>query len=163
MERCSFLGGEGHTPIWAFNLNASFSFGFVRHPLARFVSAFFHSPNITGYPRTKQGFIAFVESLKEQTPTYSYPGLKGWDIHHHFLPQWFFLCDKNRRIAVNFAGRYESLTADWNHVCKIIGVQEALPHHRKGKHLDPYSYYTLATEQKVREFYREDLEIFGYE
>lgn len=162
MEQCSFLGGRGHRPVWTFSVRPRFSFGFVRHPLTRFVSAFFHTPNITGYPKTKEGLTEFVNALHAQHPAYSYPRLQNWDVHHHFLPQWFFLCDKSQRIAVSFVGRYERLEEDWATVCAAVGVKEALPHLRSGAHKDAMSYYTAETEAKVLRLYQDDCRIFGY-
>ena len=168
MER--IIGGGGHYPIWIYHrfvkgLDDVFKFGFVRHPLDRFVSAFFHQPNVVGVEHNQEGFNKFVEKIKDKSlnPKKDYPHLSGWTIHHHFLPQWFFLCDfKTKEVAVDFVGRFEHLERDWGKVCDTVGVDDRLAHLRTTDHKHYKEYYTPETEKMVRQLYKEDFEIFNY-
>jgi hypothetical protein len=170
MERREFLGGSGHWPIWTWGkwingLGQIFKFGFVRNPLDRVVSAFFHEPNITRFDQNKKGFKKFLKKLKGdwQDPPYNYPSVSSLPYHHHFLPQWYFLCDRDKKIAVDFVGRFENLKEDWKTVCDKIGVSDELEHTRKSDHLPYGEYYTPMYEKIVRNIYKDDFKIFGYD
>lgn len=168
MEQREFLGGCSHMPIWMYQqevvgLENIFSFAFVRHPLDRFVSAFFHEPNITGFDKDRSGFEAFVNhisSLDLEHPGFTYPTLSNWPIHHHFLPQWFFICDKSGKVAVDFLGRFEALQHDWGEVCSVVGVPSHLGHFRKTDRAHYQNYYDSETERIVRNIYHRDFELF---
>lgn len=170
MERREFIGGGGHYPIWGWEkfingLDRIYKFGFVRNPLDRTVSAFFHKPNVTDYNQNKPGFKEFVRELGEkwEEPPYNYPEVTNLFYHHHFLPQWYFLCDKNKQIAVDFVGRFEHLKRDWKKVCEKLKVSDELGHYRETKHKPYQDYYDKTTEETVRDIYKKDFKIFKYE
>lgn len=171
MERAGWLGGGGHHPVWWYagviaGLELAFKFAFVRNPWDRFVSAFFHDPNVTHGKHSKQSFRDFVRFIAEKdlsAPGPTYPNLTNWPLHHHFLPQWFFICKQDGSVGVDFLGRFERLREDWQLVCDRVGVSDSLPHLRPGGHLDYREYYDAETQDIVGTAYRRDVELLGYE
>lgn len=168
MERTKFVGGQGHKTAKVLRQNvgkdvwdAYFTWGFVRDPLDRFLSSFFHEPNITGYPQNKDGFERFVRSFAGRGIDIPSMLKKGNKYHHHFIPQYYFLCDDEDNILVDFVGRYSELDYDWSEVCNIVGVTTKLEHYRKGNYIkDRKQYYNDTTEILVRELYAKDYKIF---
>lgn len=172
MERKEFLGGGGHCPVWLLetvipHIDQVFKFAFVRNPYARFLSAFFQYPPEILYHNEKdiEIFTMFVRKVGEMKlePIRTYPKLVNWPLHHHFLPQWFFIVNHSERIAVDFVGRCENLKADWKKVCDKIGVSDEIGWLRKTGH-NPYEYY-YAPETKaiIRKKYKRDFELFNYQ
>lgn len=191
MERQPFIGGTGHQPIRYFSrllassikglwMSDLFKFAFVRHPLDRFVSAYFHSaeditfkrgPHVD-FKRTKADFRDFVHTLAEYRPwdivlpftEYPYPRrpFSVWPTHPHFIPQFYFICDPERRLLIDFIGKFENLNEDWDKVCQRLGVEGKLEHVTKSEH-EPYqNYYDGKTKELVEKMYQVDMEIFGY-
>lgn len=175
MERQLF-GGGGHHPIWLYEKmvyqpEKIFKLGFVRNPYDRFVSAFFHGyegkPNPHArWPRTIDGFREFVKTLPSKNlrgPRLAYPTIMDWQLHHHFIPQWFFLTVTNDKIGVDFVGHYEKLQADWYAVLDRLGIpRDPLPHHRKSEHLSYEAYYDDECYQIVGRIYDRDFRLFDY-
>lgn len=81
----------------------------------------------------------------------------------HLKSQHEFICDGQGNILVDFVGRFETLEADWQHVCRTLGIIESLPYIRKGNHDNYMSYYTPELWNEIAEKYQRDIEIFGYE
>jgi chondroitin 4-sulfotransferase 11 len=167
MEQFSFVGGDSHATAQTIKnmvgdtWNSYFKWGFVRDPLDRFVSAFFHQPNITGFTQDERGFESFVrfvgtlgidnDSAKKGTGV----------IHHHFIPQSYFLCDDKGKILVDFVGRYSRIGQDWNKVCEKLGVRTPeLPVKREGYHKHYTNYYNNDLIDIVKKLYKDDYKIF---
>lgn len=171
MEQFWFVGGNAHAPAKIMKKIAQyhpektwddlFTWGFVREPLDRVVSAFFHEPKIHDFDLTKEGFKDFLHLLLEGIDIDKALAGEGY-IHHHFIPQWYFLCDDNKDILVDFVGRYSYLEEDWMEVCqRILGTTYDLPHFRRGKHKHYTHYHDSETIDLVHEIYEEDYKIFG--
>jgi hypothetical protein len=130
-----------------------FSFAFVRNPFDRFVSycAFM----------TRQ-YGAF-ESDPRGTMRRILFGLKPVD-HVHFRPQYTLLCDEAGRIEVDHVGRVETMQADYDSVCDRIGIPttplERVNASRRG---DYRAYYDQELIDGVADYYRQDIELFGYD
>lgn len=175
MEACNFLVGDyrygrgGHFPYYMYELlvagvDSVFSFAFVRDPRDRLVSAFFHPG--TQWPR--DDFKGFVKKL-EGTPapvmgTFPRQDKIRWWLPQRFLPQWFFICDRDDVAGVDFLGRFENLEADWRHVCmEVLGYPCELPHVRAGRHPDYRTCYDDETWEIAGRVYARDIELLGYE
>ena len=63
---------------------------------------------------------------------------------------------------VDFVGRHENLAEDFQKVCRIVGIQEELPHENQTEHRQYRHYYTAEARALVERIYREDLDRFGY-
>jgi len=65
-------------------------------------------------------------------------------------------------INIDYLGRYETLTVDFNHICQVLNLQTSLPYLNKSKHRDYRDYYGDRTRKLVAENFQEDIELFGY-
>jgi hypothetical protein len=170
-----------------------FTFGFVRNPWSRVVSAYlnkFHSVNCTSAPvlkrirgsrwpwseqlQTDVSFSEFIEFLVRRDPH---------KFDEHWRPQHLFL--KNHRL--NFLGRFETLHQDFALVQQRLGIATQLPHRnhtqyshdtddteiladlspeqlrRRGGYPGYQRFYTPRLRDLVAQIYAEDIERFGYE
>ncbi|EIJ41671.1 Sulfotransferase family [Beggiatoa alba B18LD] len=74
------------------------------------------------------------------------------------------LADEHGKLLVDFVGRYENLSQDFQSICQHIGLDiPALPHLNQSNRTDYRHYYTPKTRQLVAEHFAEDIELFGYQ
>ena len=70
----------------------------------------------------------------------------------------------NGKIGVLHFIRFENLQEDFDKICSTLNIPKtALPHKNASIREGYSSYYTDETREFVRNFYREDLQYFGYE
>ncbi|EPS5757659.1 sulfotransferase family 2 domain-containing protein [Campylobacter coli] len=140
-----------------------FSFGFVRNPYDRVVSAYHYLKNDSPDPcDIKWGrlhinnltFEEFILSLQDEE--FKEEILSK----NHFSFQYKYLCDKNMNILVNFIGKFEKLDNDFKKILNILRRKDSLVHINKSKHLNYRDYYNSQTYKIIREIYRDDFEIF---
>jgi hypothetical protein len=75
-----------------------------------------------------------------------------------------YLVDDAGSLAMDFIGRFESLQADFQAMCDLLGLGNTpLPHRNSSSHGKYRSYYTPSTRRIVEERFRRDCEAFGYE
>ena len=141
--------------------NNFFKFAFVRNPWDLQVSSYFHikreRPHLIEHIRSFEDFLKF--KLEEERP------------YHYILdaskrPQWYSLIDLEGNCIVDFIGRFENLTKDFEIVCKKIGLSRplSLPHRRKEKDRKHYRfYYSDKSAELVAKHFAIDIEKFGYE
>jgi chondroitin 4-sulfotransferase 11 len=153
-----------------------FGFAFVRNPWTRVISSFYHKPNnddrnvTNAYPKNPNGFKRFVKermrpNIGYEKQIYWYPEYPSGRIHHHFLPQYFFLCDKEENIKVDFIGSLESINEDWSYVSsKIFGdVKHLTKMNKSNFSFDFMSHFDDEESNNIiLEFYKKDFECFGY-
>lgn len=142
-----------------------FKFTFVRNPWDRVLSAFMFLKN-GGRNKTDlawsvkhlsefQTFEDFVKGFVDTKNIYS--GI-------HFVPQYRFVTTHNLKIAVDFVGRFESITEDYNHISDVLGFGSTLTEANKTREkADDYRrYYSSETADIVADAYKIDIELFGY-
>lgn len=152
-------GGTGHLTITEIsnffdkqtlgvNINNFFKFSFVRNPLDRLVPV----------------YASFFKGSETDMSKFN-----SWIYHHEsaapFRPMTTFLCDENKNIKVDFVGKFENLETDWEIVCERIGKNIELPFiETTVMPLEkPYSqYYTPETTAIIRDWLKDDFELFGY-
>ncbi len=134
-----------------------FKFAFVRNPWDLQVSSYHHVKR--HYPHLLKGredFESFLRwKLDRQRPY----------IYHLDTPtQSEYIKDIDGSLLVDFVGRYENLQEDFDEVCRRIGVKPIkLPHRRHTKDRKDYRvYYNDSTAELVYNYFREDIERFGY-
>ena len=147
-----------------------FSFGFVRNPWDRLLSAYrylMQLPPELGieqqdfvrqrWLRYENDFEGFVGALAAEPTSIFFVA--------HLWPQVYYLCDPSGEVMVDFVGRYERLHEDWARVCHRIGIEAPLPHLRRtSERRPPYTaVYTPRSREQVATLYRQDIEAFGYE
>ena len=136
-----------------------FKFAFVRNPWDLQVSSYHHlkreRPQLVG----DRDFESFLRYKLDPSRPYQY------HIDTSIELQSDYLVDLHGRVLVDFIGRFESLEADFATICQRIGVAPPpLDHKRKAKDRSGYrSYYNDETRDLVGEYFKRDIEMFGYE
>jgi hypothetical protein len=141
--------------------DSAYKFAVVRNPWDKVVSHYKH--NIKVNPKrmldgkeiiTFEKWIHAVFGAKKIKKYYNRP--------QHFLPQVEWLKDDLGIISMNKIILFENLTEGFNEVSKELGLDRELPHLNqtiKSKYQD---FYNEETRQIVADWFREDIEKFGY-
>lgn len=117
-----------------------FTFGFTRNPWDRTVSKYFFWKQFNKVPATFEEFIKGGE-------------FKSWTLCG-------MLCAPANEVIVDFVGKFENLSSDFEKVCSIIGIDASLPHINGSKHSNYADYYDPETWQIVQDHYVNDVEKF---
>lgn len=130
-----------------------FKFAFVRNPFDRFVS---YCAFMT---RADGAFLKNPQQVMHHILFQARP-LQ----HVLFQPQHTFVTDAQGRLLADRIGRVEDMQASYDAICERIGIPTAslgqVNSSRRGSYRD---YYDQALIDGVADFYRRDLELFGYE
>lgn len=130
-----------------------FKFAFVRNPFDRFVS---YCAFMT---RADGAFLSNPQQVMRYL-LFQAPPLQ----HVLFQPQHTFVTDAEGRLLADRIGRVEDMQASYDAICERIGIPGAalgqVNSSRRGSYRD---YYDQALIDGVADFYRRDLELFGYE
>jgi hypothetical protein len=129
-----------------------FKFAFVRNPFDRFVSYCAFMSRETGhFARDARGFMKQV--LFEIRP----------EQHILFQPQHLLLTDADGRLLSDHVGRVEDMQASYDHACRKLGFEStALGRVNSSQRGDYRKYYDAELSAGVGDYYRRDLELFGY-
>ena len=160
----------GYLPQQEFS--AYFKFSFVRNPWSRILSEYRY--------RNYFHHLSFRDFVLNKLPR---PGRD--DQYRHVMPQYDMLHDRQGNLLVDFVGRFESLQQDFDRVCERLGiVDSSLPHRnrsdKKSRDLkrklrnflfmngenrfqNMAEFYDDETREAVTEYYRKDIDTFGYE
>ena len=79
-----------------------------------------------------------------------------------FQAQVEWLKDDEGKVAIDFIGKFESINEDFEQIKSAIGLEAELPHLNASKRVGYQSYYDDETRQIVADWFREDIELFGY-
>ena len=120
---------------------AKYKFSFVRHPYARFYSAYKWSQRDI----TKS---CYAPDIKQQTAIIKYDSMLDFAMHLddftndfkdnfpiHFYPQSSFIYDKNKSL-LDYVGKYENLKNDFTVVSKKMGIASTIKFGKKRKNPD---------------------------
>ena len=78
-------------------------------------------------------------------------------------PQTYWLKSFSGNIELDFIGRFESLNADFRVVTDSLGLPDLqLPHKLEGGSASYLNAYSRETKNIVSEFYKEEIDLFGY-
>lgn len=136
-----------------------FSWTFVRNPYDRFVSSYEWARQTWNavwqlrFGITKNDLATFENYLSwvERTGGHKNDNRQ----------QSEFICDQDGKIIVDFVGRFENLTEDWDFVCnKVLGQSSPLPHKNKTNRRSTDSYYTEEQKKRVYKLYKTDFDNF---
>ena len=134
-------------------------FGFVRHPLPRFVSTWQDKVVNANY----FGFDdAALARMREQPEAFA-----AWVGEQDLTEAAQHLALQSRLIdlsQVDFLGRLETFDADFAEVCRLIGLPAvpARPRHRTATSDTPRVLESEELRATVAELYRRDFQILGY-
>lgn len=136
-------------------IECDYSFAFIRHPLDRLVSWYFGhqmtSPKLYGLP-----FIEWVaRGCKHH---WTKENLKTFGVNNP-LNQYEFV-EINRRVEVDFLGRFEHIQEDFDKVCKTLGVQAELPHLLKSEHGNWKKYFDKGLEEYALKMFNRDFKLW---
>ncbi|MBI1733489.1 MAG: sulfotransferase family 2 domain-containing protein [Gammaproteobacteria bacterium] len=138
----------------------SFTFTVVRNPWDKVVSHYSYRVQ-TDQTGMGDGSIAFAEWVRE---AYGRRNPRYYDKPKMFMPQVDWISGADGSILVNFIARFETLQTDFNTVCARIGRDPAeLPHRKSSQRGDYRGYYDAETRGIVNDWFRRDVERFGYE
>jgi hypothetical protein len=136
-----------------------FKFVFVRNPWDLQVSSWHHlrreRPHLVEHI---PGFKDFIRWKLDPDRPYQY------HIDTSIELQTDYLMDLDGTILVDFIGKYEDLLEDYEEACRRIGIKPPpLPHKRKAVDRTQYKkYYDDKTAQLLAEYFKTDIETFGY-
>lgn len=139
--------------------NGLYKFAFVRNPWDLQVSSFHHikreRPEVM---RGHEDFDSFMRWKFNSERRYQY------HIDTSLELQSDYLVDLHGQLCVDKVGKYESLQADFAHICKHLGLSNTvLPHKRKATDRNDYRrYYTDETAEMVARHFQRDIELLGY-
>jgi chondroitin 4-sulfotransferase 11 len=155
--------------IYRIGFENKFKFGFVRNPYDREVSNYFwhaktndkvNCDNFNDWIKWKYeestGVLQYDDFKDEETYWY----LKGFGKN----PQVGFFVDPVGDWLADFVGRFETINEDWKFICNKMGWSFELPHigYSEVRKKDYKEYYNEKSYDIVTEWYKQDLEIFGY-
>lgn len=144
----------------------AFKFGLVRNPYDRLVSGFHYLKHHTTSPLNHRwvaknladydDFRGFAEALED-------PAVRrrvvAWK---HFVPQWYFLCDRNGGTLVDHVGKLERFDDFVAEVTRRSTLKLENEVHRASVRAPWQDYFSERARRRVAEMYREDFRIFGY-
>lgn len=132
-----------------------YTWGFVRNPYDRLVSAYQnkivegYEGGLKSYRNIDINFTDFVLSLENTNINKS---------DRHIRPQHLLL-----PTDINMVGRLENFNNDFRTICEMTGKKfKLLPKINRSGHKDYKDYYNTRTKSIVQRLYREDIERFNY-
>ena len=127
-----------------------FKFTIVRNPWARAYS--YYKGTIKKDPRYKNlPSISLEDFLNEQL------GKK------HLQPQMNYIKRFDGTIDLDFIGRFENLSKDFEYIAKKVGLDiHQLPHMLKGSSDDYRLHYSEEAKKLIETTYKEEIELFKY-
>jgi hypothetical protein len=147
-----------------------FKFAFVRNPWERLVSWWAMIDRLR--PKYREGalFNRFQSSVLARARTFEeFLDNCGDEIVDDdgrkciYRNQIDYVCDGSGALMVDFVGRFETLSRDFDVIArKLVGKSIALPHVNMSEHLDYVDYYNPASKKKVERKYERDIEAWGY-
>ena len=142
-------------PEW----NQRFTFTFVRNPWDRVVSLYHYrvKTNQTNLKTDSISFENWINLCYVDRNTYYY------NTHKMFMPQFDWIADTEGNILVDFVGRFENLQQDFEHICDHLNKKSTLKHLHRSQRKKYHEYYNSETKKIIQDYYRKDIEFFGYD
>lgn len=135
-----------------------YTFAVVRNPWDKVVSHYHYRvrTNQTGLGSGSPGFREWVaKTYGSQDPVY-------FDNPKMFMPQSDWISDSEGNIIVDYVCRFENLKRDFDHVCGQIGKKVSIPHLKASDRGTYRDYYDENTREIVANWFKKDIENFGY-
>lgn len=142
-----------------------FKFTVTRNPFKRIVS--FYTNKFERAKNTDYQFELgkYLDGVFNEEMTFSQVvdvihGIPPYLANGHFKPQSYLI--DSTGYAMDFIGRLETINSDWQTLQAQFDLQD-LPTANKSPSYNYMDYYDLSTLERVREYYQEDIQRFGYE
>lgn len=133
-----------------------FRFSFVRNPWDRMVSIYHRLDPHMRQTAEAAGIHLHGVSFREFVAR-----VDGFD-HVHLQPQSDFVFDNRDRLQVDVLGRYETLSVDFDAICRQLGTALSLPHVFKSDRATYLDYYDTDTARAVAVRYARDIDLLKY-
>jgi hypothetical protein len=165
-------GGRDHLPWYVYYsanpryFKQAYKFAFVRNPWSRVFSAYSYLKS--GGNNCDDLVVAKMINKYKDFDDFVVNGLGRGYFRNHllFIPQSEFVLNGDGSLAVNFLGRYERLDEDFSFVAKQLSIDPVLRASNQGGR-DPIAYQRSFRERAsievVRNIYKQDALLFGYE
>ena len=144
----------------------AFKFTIVRNPYDKLVSGFHYLKHHTKSQLDKKwasanlepfaDFGAFAAALENKSFASK---VIGWK---HFVPQWYFVCDRRFGLMVDYYGKIEDFDDVVAQVGRLSTLRIRNEVHRSSVRKPWQDYYSDRTRRIVAHLYREDFSVFGY-
>lgn len=132
--------------------NNYFKFGFVRNPWDWQVSLYtFMLKNQNHYQHK------LIKSMKD------FDEYIDWRVNKdlHFQKDFFY--DEKGNCLVDFIGKLENLSTDFNKICQKLSLKSSLPHLNKSRDSNNFlNFYSKKSFDIISEVYKEDILLFEY-
>lgn len=144
--------------------DAYFTFSFVRNPWDRLVSAYEYLSR-GGWDEKDRAWVDTHLAPYADFTDFVRRGLRQRAVREfmHFRPQRQFVCDWRGRLLVDYLGYFETITTDFEAICRRLGVDATLTHTNRSTAADYREKYTDETRRLVGEHYAADIRAFGYD
>ncbi|MFQ5509850.1 MAG: sulfotransferase family 2 domain-containing protein [Leptospirillia bacterium] len=130
-----------------------YKFAFVRNPWDWQVSLYHYALDNPTH---------FQHELMKQLG--SFEGYLRWRVEEEMRTQKDFVTDETGRLIVDYIGRLETLSDDFSHVLRTLGLKQVrLPQINRSSHKPYQDYYTDTGRELVAQAFGEDIEMFGYD
>ena len=129
-----------------------FKFGFVRNPWDWQVSLYNYM--LKEQRHHQHNLIESLNNFEEYL---------DWRVKHDKQLQKDFFYDSQGKMLVDFVGKFENLTNDFNTICNILDLKDVyLPHLNISSNKKWTEFYTLKTFNIVKRHFKEDIDGFNY-
>ena len=140
--------------------DTAYKFTLVRNPWDKVVSHYEYRRKRNKTQVATRG-ISFAEWVKKtygpEKDLFYYDNLRA------FQPQVEWLKNDEGKIDIDFIGKFETINEDYDQIRNAIGLETDLPHLNASKRKGYQSYYDAETREIVANWFREDIEAFGYQ
>ncbi len=140
-----------------------FKFAFVRNPWDRLYSAYRYLMAGGWNDDDRQ----WAETHLSQFDNF-HDFVTGWldasniNKHRHFWPQYYFLCDRHKKILVDYLAYFETINQDFDTICRRLDIDAEIEHRNANPGKDYRLAYDDTTRELVGQVYATDIELFGY-
>lgn len=156
-------------------------FAFVRNPWARVVSCYRSKIENPG-PAEIKGVVNKAPGLRPGMPFDEFarflsesPSGRDTGANRHWMSQHRFITDDHGNLLADWLGKLETITRDFRELCRLLDLPELeLPEKNPsaarggklggdGPSARYREIYSAETSELIRDRYRRDIELFGYE
>tara|TARA_Y100000034_G_scaffold53205_1_gene65289 strand:- start:1840 stop:2511 length:672 start_codon:yes stop_codon:yes gene_type:complete len=142
--------------------NEYFIFTFVRNPFSRVVSCWGEGKRNVRGMKCSSNFEFFIKNELWREDRDDFKGFHN----AHLIPANIHSEYDDGELFTNYVGKIENIEEDWKTLCDIIYLPYSkLPHVYSGHSVEESykNFYTSELTEIVSNYYKRDLELFGYE
>ena len=125
-------------------------FAFVRNPWDWQVSSYF-------FMQQKPSHYQH-EIIKEM----SFDEFIEWRVNEDLKLQKRFVVNNKGELIIDFIGKFDNLSNDFQTICERIGINASLPYENRSAHRSYQGYYNGKTKNLIAKYYQEDIEFFEF-